>query len=212
MSIRYIAIEGPIGVGKSSLAKLLAEEFDARVILENVEDNPFLKKFYEARADMAFQTQVFFLLSRYRQQMELLQQDLFHQHTVSDYLFDKDRIFAGVNLTDDELVLYDQIYSLLDHRVAKPDLVLFLQASPKVLMERIKRRGKDYEKGIDMNYLKKLAEAYNDYFFYYNTTPLLVINTDKIDFIKNQGDFRELVKEIVRVRRGTQYFVPLGSR
>jgi deoxyadenosine/deoxycytidine kinase len=141
-----------------------------------------------------------------------LQQDLFHQHTVSDYLFDKDRIFAGVNLTDDELVLYDQIYSLLDHRVAKPDLVLFLQASPKVLMERIKRRGKDYEKGIDMNYLKKLAEAYNDYFFYYNTTPLLVINTDKIDFIKNQGDFRELVKEIVRVRRGTQYFVPLGSR
>ncbi|HUT53634.1 MAG TPA: deoxynucleoside kinase [bacterium] len=212
MSTRYIAIEGPIGVGKTSLCKLLAEDLDARLFLENVEDNPFLKKFYEARADLAFQTQVFFLLSRYRQQLELHQQDLFHQHTVADYLFDKDRIFASVNLTDDELVLYDQVYSLLDNRIVRPDLVLFLQASPRVLMERIRRRGKDYENGLDANYLKKLSEAYNDYFFYYNATPLLVINTDKIDFIKNRGDFEELKKEIVRVRRGTQYFVPLGSR
>jgi deoxyadenosine/deoxycytidine kinase len=212
MSSRYIAIEGPIGVGKTSLAEMLAEELDARLFVERAEDNPFLEKFYESREEHAFQAQVFFLLSRYRQQTELAQQDLFQQHTIADYLFDKDRIFASVNLNDNEFALYGQIYSLLDHRIIRPDLVLFLQARPKVLMERIRRRGRGFEKNINGAYLEKLCEAYNDYFFYYDETPLLVVNTDDIDFVKNQGDFEELVKEIRRMRRGTQYFVPLGSR
>jgi deoxyguanosine kinase len=212
MQNRYIAIEGPIGVGKSSLAKMLAEEFEGRLLLEDVEENPFLKKFYEAREKHAFQAQVFFLLSRYRQQREFLQQDLFQQTTVSDYLFDKDRIFATINLSDDEFALYDQVYALLDHRVARPDLVIYLQAGAKTLQERIKRRGKDYERGIEARYLERLCEAYNNYFFYYSASPLLVINTDGIDFIKSRGDFDELVKEVRRFRRGTQYFNPLGSK
>lgn len=213
MKLRYIAIEGPIGVGKSSLARLIAEEFeDARLLLEEVESNPFLKKFYESREDYAFQTQIFFLLSRYRLQVNMAQQELFQQYTISDYIFDKDRIFANINLTDDELVLYEQIYSMLDHQVVRPDLVLYLQASPRILLERIKRRGNEYEKGIDLNYLEKICEAYNKYFFHYSDTSLLVVNTDGIDFVKNQGDFDELLKEIRRFRRGIQYFVPLGSR
>lgn len=213
MKLRYIAIEGPIGVGKSSLARLIAEEFeDARLLLEEVESNPFLKKFYESREDYAFQTQIFFLLSRYRLQVNMAQQELFQQYTISDYIFDKDRIFANINLTDDELVLYEQIYSMLDHQVVRPDLVLYLQASPRILLERIKRRGNEYEKGIDLNYLEKICEAYSKYFFHYSDTSLLVVNTDGIDFVKNQGDFDELLKEIRRFRRGIQYFVPLGSR
>lgn len=200
-------------MGKSSLARLIAEEFeDARLLLEEVESNPFLKKFYESREDYAFQTQIFFLLSRYRLQVNMAQQELFQQYTISDYIFDKDRIFANINLTDDELVLYEQIYSMLDHQVVRPDLVLYLQASPRILLERIKRRGNEYEKGIDLNYLEKICEAYNKYFFHYSDTSLLVVNTDGIDFVKNQGDFDELLKEIRRFRRGIQYFVPLGSR
>ena len=212
MGSRYIAIEGPIGVGKTSLANMLAEELDARLLLENVEENPFLGRFYENRKDYAFQTQVFFLLSRYRQQSELSQPDLFKQSTVSDYLFDKDRIFAGVNLTDTEFALYDQVYALLDHRIPRPDLVIYLQAGPRVLLDRIKRRAKEYEKGIDSGYLARLSEAYNDYFFYYTASPLLVVNTDKIDFVKSRRDFEELLKQIKRLKRGTQYFVPLGSK
>ena len=212
MEHRYIAIEGPIGVGKTSLAKMLAEEFEGRLILEDVEENPFLRQFYEAREKHAFQAQVFFLLSRYKQQQGAMQQDLFAQTTVADYIFDKDRIFATVNLSDSELALYDQIYALLDHRVTRPDLVIYLQAGTKVLLDRVKRRGKDYERTLDARYLEKLAEAYNNYFFYYASTPLLVINTDAIDFIQSRGDFLELIKEIRRFQRGKQYFNPLGSK
>lgn len=212
MKLSYIAIEGPIGVGKTSLAKLLAEELEARLFLENVEENPFLRKFYESRAQFAFQAQIFFLLSRYRAQAEMAQQDLFQQCTIVDYIFNKDRIFARETLSDDELVLYEQIFSLLDDRAILPDLVIYLQASPRVLMDRIKRRNKEYERGIDPAYLQRLCEAYNDFFFSYNETPLLVINTDRIDFIKRREDFDELVREIKQARRGTQYFVPLGSR
>jgi len=211
MKPRYIAIEGPIGVGKSSLAKLLAEELDARLVLEDVEENPFLQKFYEDREKYAFQAQLFFLLSRYRHQAELVQQDLFQQVTVSDYLFDKDRIFAQVNLSDDELALYEQIYGMLDASVMRPDLVVYLQASPKVLLDRVKKRNKDYEKPIDTDYLAKLSEAYSNYFFHFNETSLLVVNTDHIDFMKTREDFDALLKEILRTKRGIQYFVPLGS-
>jgi deoxyguanosine kinase len=209
---RYIAIEGPIGVGKTSLARMLAEELSGRLVAEEVEDNPFLKKFYESRREYAFPTQVFFLLSRFKAQAELAQPDLFDQYTIADYLFDKDHIFAKINLSDDELALYEQIYSLLDHRIMRPDLVIYLQASPRVLLDRVRRRGKAYEKGIELDYLQRICEAYNDYFFYFMNTSLLAVNTDHIDFIKSRADFEGLLKEIKRFRRGVQYFVPLGSR
>jgi deoxyadenosine/deoxycytidine kinase len=212
MKPRYIAIEGPIGVGKTSLARMLAEEIDARLVTEDVEENPFLRKFYESRSDHAFQTQIFFLLQRYRQQMQMAQPDLFQQTSISDYLFDKDRIFAKINLDDNELALYEQIYSMLDRQLARPDLVVILQASPRVLLDRIRRRGRDYERSIDIHYLEKLSEAYNDYFFYFNDTSLLVVNTDGIDFVKSRGDFEELLKKILSFTRGIQFFVPLGSR
>jgi deoxyadenosine/deoxycytidine kinase len=211
MNPRYIAIEGPIGVGKTSLARLLAEEFEARLLLEQAEDNPFLKRFYESRSEYAFQTQLFFLLSRYRQQAELRQQDLFQQVTIADYIMEKDRIFATLNLSDAELPLYDQVYDLLDRRGHRPDLVVYLQAGPKRLLERIRRRGHDYERNLEPAYLERLCEAYNRFFFYYNATPLLVVNTDQIDFIKNRGDFEALKREILDTKKGIQYFVPLGS-
>jgi deoxyadenosine/deoxycytidine kinase len=212
MENRYIAIEGPIGVGKTSLARLLSERLGARLLVEDVEENPFLARFYDDPQRYAFQTQLFFLFSRYRQQQAGLQQDLFHQTTISDYIFEKDRLFAAINLSDDELALYDQIYALLDPRVPRPDLVIYLQASVRVLLERVRRRGKDYERGLGPAYLEKLCAAYNNYFFRYNHSPLLVINTDGIDFIHSRGDFEELVREVRQFRGGVQYFNPLGSR
>lgn len=208
---KYIVIEGPIGVGKTSLVNLLIEEFGGRAILEDVEGNPFLPGFYKDRERYAFQAQLFFLLSRYRQQAEINQQELFSQTTISDYLFAKDRIFASINLGENELLLYDQVYQLLDSRVPKPDLVIYLQAEPEVLMERIKRRGKGYEKSISQAYLTDLIHAYNDFFFHFSETPLLVINTSQIDFVKRGGDFSDLVKAIKRMKKGTQYFSPMGT-
>src|SRR3990172_6069530 len=150
---QYIAVEGPIGVGKTSLTELLAIEFDGRHIFENIEENPFIRNFYKDRQKHAFQTQLFFLLSRYQQQKDLSQQGLFNRVTVADYIFAKDRIFAHLNLDDNELSLYEQIYKLLDARITKPDLVIYLQAEPRVLIERIRKRNKDYEKDIEESYL-----------------------------------------------------------
>jgi deoxyguanosine kinase len=209
---KYIVVEGPIGVGKSSLAKILAAEFQARTIFEQVEDNPFLAKFYKSRETYAFQNQTFFLLNRYQQQIELAQQDLFNLNTVADYLFAKDQIFASLTLSAEELNLYQQIYALLNTRVAKPDLVVYLQARPEVLYKRIKKRDKKYERSVTFEYLSEVAQAYNQFFFHYDETALLVVNTSEIDFVASSEHLADLIKEINNMGSGTQHYIPLGSR
>jgi deoxyguanosine kinase len=209
---KYIVVEGPIGVGKTSLAKILANEFYARTVFERVEDNPFLPKFYKSRETYAFQNQTFFLLNRYQQQMELAQQDLFDQGTVADYFFAKDQIFATLTLSAEELNLYQQIYALLNARIAKPDLVVYLQARPEVLYKRLKKRDKKYERSVTFEYLTEVSQAYNQFFFHYDETPLLVVNTSEIDFVSSSKDLADLIKEINSMGSGTQHYIPLGSR
>jgi len=207
----YIAIEGPIGAGKSTLAKKLAEDLGARVVLENVEENPFLPEFYKDRRRHALKTQILFLINRYQQQKELLQQDLFSKTVVCDYLFSKDRIFATMNLTKDELFIYEKIYSLLDVQIPKPDLVVFLQASIDVLKKHIKKRSLAYEKHIETSYLEQLCEAYNRFFFSYTETPLLTVNVTDIDFVKNKTDYENLVREILSSKRGHRHYLSIGK-
>ncbi|MBI5587314.1 MAG: deoxynucleoside kinase [Deltaproteobacteria bacterium] len=209
---RYIAIEGPIGVGKSSLAEFLAKGLNGRTLIEEVDANPFLSNFYADIKKYAFQTQLFFLLSRYQQQKGMFQQELFSSTVISDYLFAKDRIFAYLNLDENELGLYEQVYRLLDTRIPKPDLVIYLQASTDVLLKRIGKRNKEYEKNVKEEYLEKLVEAYNRYFFYYSDTPLLVVNTSEIDFVNNPADLTNLVKEIKKMKGGSQHYIPLTAR
>jgi deoxyguanosine kinase len=209
---RYIVVEGPIGVGKSSLTRLLAREFKGRELVEKPDENPFLGHFYEDRKKYAFQTQLFFLLQRFRQQREIAQFDLFAQVTFCDYLFAKDRIFASLNLDEHELALYEQVYRLLNGQVSPPDLIIFLQAKPEVLLRRIKARGHGYEKGIDSEYLKGLAEAYNDFFFHYTQSPVLIVDTSEIDFVKKREDLDQLIREIRHMKKGTCYFVPFRSK
>ena len=209
---RYIVIEGPIGVGKTSLARLLAKEFNARCIFEKPDENPFLPYFYQDRKKYAFQTQIFFLLNRFQQQKEIAQLDLFNQITLCDYLFAKDRIFASLNLDNHELALYDQIFQLLNVQIPSPDLVIFLQAKPEVLLHRIKSRSVSYEKEIDLEYLKMLIEGYNYYFFHYDRAPLLVVDTSEIDFVNRKEDLDQLVREIKQMKKGTWYFIPLRSK
>jgi deoxyguanosine kinase len=211
MEHRYIAVEGPIGVGKTSLVKLLAERLSGRPVLETVEENPFLPAFYKSPAEHAFQTQLFFLLSRYQQQQAMSQADLFAQVTVSDYLFAKDRIFATLTLSPDELSLYERVYAALGPRVVQPDLVIYLQARQDVLLARIKRRARDYERHFDAGYLERLARAYNDFFFHYGDTPLLVINTSDIDFVHNEADLDNLVSVIRKMRKGVHHYLPLAD-
>lgn len=212
MEHRYIVVEGPIGVGKTSLSLLLAERFGGRRVLERFEDNPFLAQFYADRQQWAFQTQVFFLLSRFRQQQELFQQDLFSSLTVSDYLFAKDRIFACLNLDGPELSLYDRVFEALGPRVTKPDLVIYLQASLDVLLQRIKRRGREFERKFDAGYLGELVHAYNEFFLHYSDTPLLVVNTSDIDFVNNEADREDLLATIRKAKPGTQHYLPKASR
>ncbi|ACL67148.1 deoxynucleoside kinase [Anaeromyxobacter dehalogenans 2CP-1] len=209
---RYIAVEGPIGVGKTTLAQVLAERLGARLVLEEAESNPFLPAFYADRKKHAFQAQVFFLLSRFQQQQVLFQQDLFSSSTVADYLFAKDRIFATLTLEPAELALYRQIHELLGPRVVRPDLVIYLQARTDVLLSRIRKRGRDFERGLDPAYVEALAKAYNDFFFHYEDTPLLVVNTSDIDVESEPEDLEALLAVIRKHRKGTQHYVPLGTR
>ncbi|HBO69098.1 MAG TPA: deoxynucleoside kinase [Deltaproteobacteria bacterium] len=209
---RYIAIEGAIGVGKTSLAKLLAQKFGARLVQEEVGNNPFLERFYEERRKYAFQTQLFFLLSRYRQQREIAQGNLFEKGIVSDYVLAKDKIFAFLNLEEDEISLYEMIYKLLVPTVPRPDLVIYLQARPEVLLSRVRKRGVEYERNISLDYLRTLSDAYNEYFFHYDETPLLVVNTSEIDFVESPRDLEQLFREVKSAKRGTQHYIPLGSR
>jgi deoxyguanosine kinase len=204
----YIAIEGVIGVGKTSFAQLLAERMSARLVLEKFEENPFLEDFYNDPERYSFQTQLFFLLSRYRQQLELKQVDLFHNLLVSDYMFDKDKLFANLNLNDKELVLYNLIARLLEKEIPKPDLVVFLQASTDRLQMNIKKRGRSYEREISREYIESLNQIYNEYFFRYNSSPLLIINTNEIDFVKNQDDLNELLVLLQKPISGTVYYNP----
>ena len=211
---RYIAIEGPIGAGKTSLAKRLAGDLQARLVLEQLDDNPFLADFYKDRRKNALKTQILFLISRYQQQRELIQHDLFSQMVICDYLFAKDRIFAALNLSKDEQFIYEKMYSLLDTQLPKPDLVVYLQASLDVLKKHIKKRGVDYERNIDMEYIEGLSESYNRFFFTYTEIPVLTVNVSDIDFVNNVQDYTNLIKEIVdfsKRGRGHTRFVGLGK-
>jgi len=209
---KYIVTEGPIGVGKTSLTSFLADELGARLILERAEDNPFLADFYKNTARFRFQTQMFFLMSRFSQQQEMLQPDLFTRITISDYLFDKDRIFAYLTLDEHELPLYEQIYKILEPKIVKPDLVIFLQADTDTLLRRIKQRGRPFEKEISFDYIAAVNEAYNQFFFRYSDAPLLVINTSEIDFVRRKEDLNDLLKQILSMKRGTQYYVPASKK
>ena len=209
---RYIAVEGPIGVGKTVLARRLATELGSRLLLEQVEENPFLRRFYEEPGRHAFQTQLFFLFERYRQQCELGQLELFAQGIVADYLFAKDGIFAAVTLGPDEFQLYQRIFQMLDQRLPRPDLVVYLEARPEVLLRRLRKRDRDFERGITPEYLERLTEAFRDYFHRYTEAPLLVVNCSDIDFVEHGGDFADLIKEIRAMRQGVQHYIPLGSR
>jgi len=209
--VRYIAVEGPIGVGKTALAAALAEEYSALRVTEPLEDNPFLPRFYEDPDRYALTAQLSFLVERYRQQQELVQMDLFRQATVSDYIFAKDKIFAELTLSNDELALYERIYSLCDSRIRKPDLVVFLDASTEILLRRLRRRDRPYERKLGRDYIERVAEAYRRFFHSYKDTPLLVVNSSDIDFVENGGDFADLVREIGSMGQGVQTYVPLGS-
>lgn len=211
MKHRYIAIEGAIGVGKTSLVNALAGRFDSAKVLESIE-NPFLVDFYNDRPGAAFQAQLFFLLSRYRQLSELAQKDLFSQTVIADYVLEKDKIFAYLTLTDDELIIYDKLFSLLEENVPRPDLVIYLQAGTDILMERIRKRKRDYEANISEKYIAEVNRSYNHYFFHYDATPLLVVNTSDIDFVHREEDLEDLIEQIRHMERGVQYYVPLGSR
>ena len=208
-NLYYIAIEGPIGVGKTSLAQLLSKELGARLVLEDFEDNPFLPDFYNDPERFGFQTQLFFLLQRYRQQQDLRQVDMFQKLLITDYMFVKDRLFASLNLGDKEMQLYDTVASLLERNIIRPDIVIYLQADTDVLMKNIEKRGRNMEKNVTWEYIDALNQVYTEYFFRYQDTPLVIINTNNIDFVANENDLKEVIDYIRQPVSGTKFFNPV---
>lgn len=204
----YVAVDGPIGVGKTSLVERLAQRLEATAALDEWSQNPFLKSFYEGRAGAPFQTELFFLLSRYKQQQELLQRKLFSPVTISDCVFEKGKLFAYLNLDDSEVLLYEKLYDLLAENVPRPDLVVYLQAPTEVLMKRIRSRGRPEEDQLSEEYLAEVNRAYNYYFFHYSATPLLVVNTADLDFVTRPEDVDDLLKQVRGMGKGTRYYVP----
>ncbi len=208
---KYISLEGPIGVGKSSLSELLAKRFGVEPIYEKVAENPFLEKFYGDRKTYAFQTQLFFLVSRYKQLSGLTQVDLFNGMTFCDYVLERDLLFARLNLGEDEYQLYLDIYQMIAKRVPKPDLIVYLQADTSTLMKRIGKRGRAIEKGVSEKYIDEVNKTFNEFFFNYKGGPLLIINTNRIDFVKNDDDFEKLVEKVTGDVLGQEFFNPMGS-
>ena len=208
-NLYYIAIEGPIGVGKTSLAQLLSKELGARLVLEDFEDNPFLPDFYNDPERFGFQAQLFFLLQRYRQQQDLRQVDMFQKLLITDYMFVKDRLFASLNLGDKEMQLYDTVASLLERNIIRPDIVIYLQADTDVLMKNIEKRGRNMEKNVTWEYIDALNQVYTEYFFRYQDTPLVIINTNNIDFVENENDLKEVIDYIRQPVSGTKFFNPV---
>ena len=207
---RYVAVDGPIGVGKTTLVEMLAQHFEGVKILEDVE-NPFLEAFYRDRPGTAFQTELYFLLTRYKQQLDMVQGELFEPIRIADYTFAKSRLFAYLNLVDDELMLFDKLYDLLEPQLRGPDLLIFLTADVQTCMARIHKRQRAIEQNISANYLGQLIEAYNHYYYHYDQSPHLVVDSRNLDFEHKPADFDELLHHITRPIRGTQYFVPASS-
>lgn len=207
--IRYIAIEGVIGAGKTSLARRLAEKLNAKLVLENFEDNPFLEKFYKNPSRYAFHTQIYFLLTRFKQLQELRHEDLFHNYVISDYIFEKDKIFAYLNLQDDELVLYEKIAATIEKSVPVPDLIIYLQSTVERLMSNIRHRDRETEKPMKEQYIKDLNEGYNYFFFRYKASKVMIVNATDIDFVNNEDDFENLINEILKQEHSSiEYFNP----
>jgi deoxyadenosine/deoxycytidine kinase len=211
--IRHIAIEGVIGAGKTTLAQMLSDRLGARLVLERFEENPFLPKFYEDPEHYAFQTQIFFLLSRYKQQQDLFQADLFQDFLISDYIFEKDKIFAYLTLADEELKLYETLLTAIERNVPTPDLVVYLQCSVERLMNNIRHRARKMEENISEDYIRDLNEAYNYFFFRYKATPLLIVKATDIDFVGNNDDFEDLLEQILRPNKApVEYYNPVRRK
>ena len=204
----YIAVEGPIGVGKTTLARRIADTFDYDLLLEEAELNPFLERFYQNRQQTALATQLFFLFQRVQKITELKQRDMFDQSRVSDFVLEKDPLFARVNLEPDEFTLYEKVFSKMRVDAPVPDLVIYLQASPDRLLERIDRRGIDAERLIDRQYLEQLNEVYSEFFLYYDAAPLLIVNANEIDLAQGDRDYEQLVDYMLNIKKGRHYFNP----
>ncbi|MEO0234670.1 MAG: deoxynucleoside kinase [candidate division WOR-3 bacterium] len=207
---KFISVEGVIGVGKTTLATRLAKHYNAEIILEPVEENPFLENFYKNVKHYAFQTQIYFLFARYKQLQKLKQTRMFYDMVISDYIFEKDRIFANLNLDDNELILYEHIIKFIEPEIPKPDLVIFLQASCETIMERIKKRNRTFEQDISYDYINQLSKNYSNFFMMYKDAPVLMVNVDDVDLSKDQASIAQIIQEIEKPFKGLKFLKPIS--